>query len=204
MTLPRAIDDPDGTVVSSAGSAGDDAEWVRRAREGDRAAEELLYKAHVARVTRAVTRLLGRVAEADDVIQDTFVRALEHLDRLDDGAMFGPWVRRIAVSLCMRRFRRQRLLRSLGLASGADATLESLAAPAIAADRRLELRAADQALACVQPEARTAWILHQVEGWTIEETAAALSVSLATAKRRIAEATSAIDGVVRRAREESR
>jgi RNA polymerase sigma-70 factor (ECF subfamily) len=182
---------------------GDDAEWVRRAKGGDRWAEEALYRAHVTKVTRAVTRLLGRVAEADDVVQDTFVRAIENLPKLEDDAQFGAWVRRIAISLCMRRFRRRRLLRALGLDRGTDdASFDALALPALAADRRLELAMLDRALLRVKPLARSAWILHRVEGWTLEESASSLDVSLATLKRRLTEADAAIERAVRMSSEE--
>ena len=63
-----------------------DATLVERAIDGDRWAMEALYRRHVQRVTNAVTRVLGRSAEADDVVQDTFVVALDRLGdlRLDD------------------------------------------------------------------------------------------------------------------------
>jgi RNA polymerase sigma-70 factor (ECF subfamily) len=171
----------------------DDAELVRRARSGDRWAEEALYRRHVRAVTNAVTRLLGRTADADDVVQDTFVRALERLDDLRDGAAFRGWVQRIAVTLCHRRFRRRKLLRVLGLDRDPnDATLEAYAAEGARPDLVATLRQIDRELEKLSVASRSAWILHRVEGWTLEETADALEVSLATTKRRLAEADARI------------
>lgn len=172
----------------------DDAELVRRARAGDKWAEEALYRRHVRAVTNAVTRLLGRTSDADDVIQDTFLRALERLADVRDGVAFRAWIQRIAVTLCHRRFRKQRLLRALGMDRGDDDA--SLAASAIAGARPdliAELRAIDRALERASVASRTAWMLHRVEGWTLEETAGALDVSLATCKRRLAEADDLVD-----------
>jgi RNA polymerase sigma-70 factor (ECF subfamily) len=167
----------------------DDADLVRRALAGDRWAEEALYRRHVRAVTNAVTRLLGRSSEADDVIQDTFVRALERLSDVRDGVAFRAWVQRIAVSLCHRRFRKRKLLRALGLDRGDDdATLAAHACEGSRPDLVAELREIDRALARMSESSRTAWILHRAEGWTLEETASSLDVSLATCKRRLREA----------------
>ena len=172
----------------------DDVELVRRAREGDHWAEEALYRRHVRAVTNAVTRLLGRTADADDVVQDTFVRALERIDDVRDGVAFRAWIQRIAVTLCHRRFRRRKLLRAFGLDRGDDdAALARSALEGSRPDLVAELHEIDRALDALSVASRSAWILHRVEGWTLEETADAMNVSLATAKRRLAEADDRID-----------
>lgn len=174
----------------------DDAELVRRAREGDRWAEEALYRRHVRAVTNAVTRLLGRTAEADDVVQDTFVRALERLDDVRDGVAFRAWIQRIAVTLCHRRFRKRKLLRAFGLDRGDDdAALARSVVEGSRPDLVVELREIDRTLERLAIASRSAWILHRVEGWTLEETADAIGVSLATVKRRLVEADAAIDPI---------
>jgi RNA polymerase sigma-70 factor, ECF subfamily len=48
-------------------------------------------------------RLVGERAEAEDLAQDAFIRAYQHLDRYDPSLPFGPWVRRIAANLCINR-----------------------------------------------------------------------------------------------------
>jgi RNA polymerase sigma-70 factor, ECF subfamily len=167
----------------------DDGDLVRRAKEKDRWAEEALYRRHVPAVTAAATRLLGRTADADDVVQEAFLRALEHLEDLHDGVAFRSWIQRITVSLCHRRFRKNKLLRVLGLDRGHDdATLAAHASEGSRPDLAAELMRIDRTLSSLGVACRTAWILHRVEGWTLEETADALEVSLATAKRRLAEA----------------
>lgn len=166
-----------------------DSELVERARNGDRWAEEALYRRHVRAVTNAVTRLLGRVVDADDVIQETFVRAFERIHEVRDGVAFRAWVQRIAVTLCHSRFRRNKLMRMLGLDRGNDdATMDALASQGSRPDLSAELREIERTLQTLPLASRSAWILHRVEGWTLHETANALDISLATAKRRLAEA----------------
>src|SRR5690348_10028801 len=74
-----------------------DGELVRRARRGDRWAEEALYHRHVRSVTRVVMRILARSNEAEDVVQDAFVIALRDVRDLRDVDSFGEWLLSIAV-----------------------------------------------------------------------------------------------------------
>lgn len=165
-------------------SAPDDAELVRRALTGDRWAEEALYHRHVRAVTGVTIRLLGRTAEAEDVVQDTFVSALERLQQLRDPAMFRAWLLRIAVHHVHRRFRRRKLRRTLGLQDGVDdASLRELAAPGQSPETRAELQKLDVALAGLPSRHRVAWMLRHVEGLRLREVATVCDTSLATVKR---------------------
>src|SRR5215468_8390767 len=92
-----------------------DGELVRRVRRGDKWAEEALYHRHVRSVTRVVMRILARSSEAEDVVQDAFVIALNEVRDLRDVDAFGEWLLSIAVRQVYRRFRRWKLLRAVGL-----------------------------------------------------------------------------------------
>lgn len=178
----RALVSPVREVTPSV----DDETLVRRALEGDRWAEEALYRRHVRPVTEVATRVLGRTAEAEDVVQDTFVRALRQLGTLREPALFSRWVMRIAVNMVRAKLRKRALLRALGLDRGLDdATLERLASPSVPADVRAQLAEIDAALRDVPANERVAWALHVIEGWSLPEVAEACDCSLATAKRRI-------------------
>jgi RNA polymerase sigma-70 factor (ECF subfamily) len=172
----------------------DDATLVRRALEGDRWAEEALYRRHVRRVSDTAIRVLGRTHEAEDVVQDTFLKALTRLESLRDPSLFSRWLMRIAMNLVRGKLRKRKLLRTLGLdRSVDDATLERLAAPATPPDVRAELAGIDAVLRDVTSEQRLAWMLHVVEGWSLPEVAETLGCSLATAKRRIRAAKDRIE-----------
>jgi RNA polymerase sigma-70 factor (ECF subfamily) len=83
---------------------------VDRARAGDRAAKQQLYRQHVNRVFRTVRGLLRSHAEAEDVTQDAMFTALTHLDRYAPrpDTRFAAWLTTIAVNTARRRFRRRR------------------------------------------------------------------------------------------------
>lgn len=160
---------------------------VERIARGDRWAEEAFYRRHVALVQTTVRRLLGRSAEAEDVVQDAFVTAFEIWDQLREPEHAKNWLLTIAVRKVHRRFRRRRLLRLLGLDQPTDdATLESLARSDLGGEARAELSLLDRVLARLPAEARIAWMLRHVEGASLEEVAVLCECSLATAKRRIA------------------
>jgi RNA polymerase sigma-70 factor (ECF subfamily) len=153
---------------------------------GERAAEERLYRRHAPAVAAVAVRLLGQSAEAEDVVQDSFVTALRCLSQLREPARFRAWLLRIAVHQVHRRFRRRKLLRWLGLGRGADESiLAQLAAPSLSAEARVELVRLDAALGSLAPASRIAWILRHVEGYELTEVAGACGVSLATIKRRL-------------------
>jgi len=83
---------------------------VSRVLAGDSEAFRSLVEAHEKAVYGLCRRLLyGNDTEAEDLTQETFVRAYEHLDRLEDRARFAPWLFQIARSLCRDRRRRLRI-----------------------------------------------------------------------------------------------
>jgi RNA polymerase sigma-70 factor (ECF subfamily) len=166
-----------------------DAELVARARSNDRSAEELLYRMHVESVAGLAMRLLGRSSDAEDVVQDAFVTAFTRMDQLRDGALFRPWLLRITVHEVHRRYRRRKLLRTLGLDRGQDdVSLAALAAPNVETDRRAELAALDRVLGRLPARERIVWMLRNVEGQELAEIAVACEASVASIKRWIGRA----------------
>lgn len=174
-----------------------DAELVREAAQGKRAAQHALYLRHCTRVRTRVTRLLGRSAEVDDVLQDTFVEAFRDLQQLLDVERFGSWVCGIAVHQVHRRLRRGRLLRRLGLDScEPDSGMFEVSDAAASPELLAQVRRLESALSRVSDPRRIAWILRHVEGCSLEETAIQCNVSLATIKRHLAAAEAELQQVL--------
>lgn len=162
---------------------------VGRALEGDRAAEEAIFRRHAHAVSNLAARMLRSRADAEDVLQETFVIALDRLDQVRDPAALRGWLLGIATSQVRRRYRRRKLLDVLGFVRDADdATLERCATDDADPEARAELAKLDGVLGKLSFEARLAWLLRHVDGHTLPEVAAALDCSLATAKRRLADA----------------
>lgn len=166
-----------------------DDKLVARALEGDRWADEAIFRKHARWIGSLAGRLLRSRSEAEDVVQDTFALALTELPKLRDPSKLRGWLARIAVSQVRRRFRRAKLLRLFGMdRSAEDLGLSDLAAPGTSPEIGVMLGELDRALAELDADQRIAWMLRYVEGEQLEDVALACGCSLATAKRRIAAA----------------
>ncbi len=78
-----------------------DAEVIRRARLGDEAALGALVDLHASALIGYLTRMVGDFHQAEDLAQETFIRAFDHLDRFDIRRPFRPWLFRIGRNLAM-------------------------------------------------------------------------------------------------------
>jgi RNA polymerase sigma-70 factor (ECF subfamily) len=97
--------DPDSSVRASSGAT--DVELVRAYRAGDVHAFEELHRRYVGSIYRLVRRKLGDALLAEDISQETFLKALRMLDRVDDNFNFGGWVHTVARNLCFDELRRR-------------------------------------------------------------------------------------------------
>jgi RNA polymerase sigma-70 factor (ECF subfamily) len=186
-SVPRTVG-----VASDAGLPAD-AELVRAARAGEAWAAEALVRRHARAVNGLALRLLGRDGDVDDVVQETFVGAFAALDRLEDPQSFQAWLSGILVRIVGKLIRRRRMLARLGLGRALLAIdLDALVAPTVPQDDAIELRRL-YALAQRLPAAvRVPLLLQRVEGLGLDEIARLTGASLATVKRRVAEAETAL------------
>jgi RNA polymerase sigma-70 factor (ECF subfamily) len=84
-----------------------DVDLVRAYRTGDIHAFEELHRRYVASIYRLVRRKLGDALLAEDIAQETFMKALRMMDRVDDSFNFGGWVHTVARNLCFDELRRR-------------------------------------------------------------------------------------------------
>ena len=84
-----------------------DVELVRAYRAGDIHAFEELHRRYVGSIFRLVRRKLGDALLAEDIAQETFLKALRMMDRVDDSFNFGGWVHTVARNLCFDELRRR-------------------------------------------------------------------------------------------------
>lgn len=136
-------------------------ELVRRARRGDGAAFEAIYRAHARAIHGLALRLTGQPALAEDITQDTFLRLLRFLGGFRAGAPLRPWLKRVASNLAIDHLRRDRML-------AVDPATQAWADPGAGPDVGAE---AEAMLRRLPPVVRTVVWLHQVEGWTHPELA---------------------------------
>ena len=102
-----------------------DVELVKAYRNGDIHAFEELHRRYVASIYRLVRRKLGDALLAEDIAQETFMKALRMMDRVDDSFNFGGWVHTVARNLCFDELRRRQ--RDLRADSGDDDEADLLA-----------------------------------------------------------------------------
>jgi RNA polymerase sigma-70 factor, ECF subfamily len=107
------MDVEEGKEVAPAAGEPTDVELVRAYRTGDTHAFEELHRRYVASIYRLVRRKLGDALLAEDIAQETFMKALRMMDRVDENFNFGGWVHTVARNLCFDELRRrQRDLRA--------------------------------------------------------------------------------------------
>src|SRR5215469_2546761 len=84
-----------------------DEEVVDRVRTGEIALYEIIMRRYNQRLYRVALAILRDEGEAEDVMQDAYVRAYQHLDQFAGGAPFSAWLTRIAVHEALRRLRQR-------------------------------------------------------------------------------------------------
>ena len=98
-----------GTLEKARSEASSDEEIVERVKAGDTALYEIIMRRYNQRLYRVARAILHDDAEAEDVMQDAYVRAYQHLDQFAGRAAFSTWLTRIAVHEALSRLRsRQR------------------------------------------------------------------------------------------------
>jgi RNA polymerase sigma-70 factor (ECF subfamily) len=154
---------------------------VRRAQRGDLDAFESLYRSHVGRVHGLCLRMVADPSLAEDLTQETFIRAWRHIRTYRGESRFGGWMRRLAVNVVLAD-RRTRLRRSAFERDDIDPGDLGSPASAEVPDRRRDL---ESAIAGLPPGARTVFVLHDIEGYRHEEIAAFTGTTSGTSKAQL-------------------
>jgi RNA polymerase sigma-70 factor, ECF subfamily len=167
-----------------------DNEIVCRVVDGDTGAYEALMRRYNQRLYRAARAILRDDDEAEDVLQETYVRAFQHLRQFAGEAQFSTWLTRIAVNECLSRLRRRKRIADLSPRADDEApTMDSLKSPNAGPDEQLlaaETRSVlESAIDGLPKSYRTVFVLREVEGMSTAETAASLDLSEETVKIRL-------------------
>ena len=163
-----------------------DLELIRRAGRGDERAFERLVDRHYASCLRYALHMLGERADAEEAVQDAFVRVWRALPAYEDRERFGGWLYRILINCCRTlAVRRQRR----GLLVVADEALVASAASRPGAQDAAEWsEEVARALALLPEAQREAFLLHHVEELSYEEMAAITGRGVSALKMRVSRA----------------
>ena len=168
-----------------------DGETVARIRRGEHQLFEVLMRRHNRRLFRVALAILGDADDAEDVMQETYVRAFGALAQFAGQARFATWLVRIAVHEALAR-KRRRMLPTDATEQVLDDALGPLEAVSTAEVQAL-IEAAVQRL----PAAfRVVFVLRNVEQLSVQDTAAALGIDEATVKTRAFRARALLRGLL--------
>jgi len=167
---------------------GSDAELVRRCLSGDRAAVAELYEQHAGPIARVLQRTLGPVAEIEDLVQTTFVEAMESLERFRGASSLRTWLTRIALHGAHRHLRSGKVRRHVPLELVAEPEEPAIAAEALPGhgldERRLSARL-HGLLDQISPKKRMAFLLFVVEQKPVEEVARLMDATETATRSRV-------------------
>jgi RNA polymerase sigma-70 factor, ECF subfamily len=174
---------------SMASSPMSDEEVVRRVRAGETALYEILMRRHNQRLYRAARAILGNEGEAEEVMQEAYVRAYIHLEQFDGRAKFSTWLTKIAVHEALARARKRRKIVEIDATPGSTEGPMSLQSKEPSPEQevlthtmRIVLEAAIDKL----PDTyRSVFMLREIEGMNTAETAQCLDIGEDAVKVRL-------------------
>jgi RNA polymerase sigma-70 factor (ECF subfamily) len=169
-----------------------DASFVAKARSGDADAFRVLVERHSRALFRVAFRMTGNQQDAEDVVQESFLRAYRQLGNFDERASFGTWMYRIA-SNCSLDLVRARKRRNDRMAPVDDENMEDPMAKLPSEDptpERLALSSevrekVAEAMEDLSPTERTAFVLRHFEGMRMEEVSRVLECQPGAAKHSV-------------------
>ena len=154
-------------------------------RAGDVSAFERLYEAHGARMKSVAANLLGNSQDAEDAVQETFLKIYRGAAAFRGGSRLSTWIYRVLVNTCYDMMRRKRRRPVESAETGPSPERFEFQAPASDHPLRMALEASVNEL---EPRRRSAFVLYAVEGFTHREVGEILGVPEGTSKALLFEA----------------
>lgn len=149
-------------------------QWVARCREGDEAAMTALIDRHRNRLIRTAANLLRDRYEAEDIVQESFLKAFREIGKLREDRAFSGYLYRICVRLCMDRLRLKR------------PELVEFDPGTPAAGNNIENKVVVEKLLAMMPvDLRTTLVLREMEQLSYEEVAEVMHVPVGTVRSRL-------------------
>jgi RNA polymerase sigma-70 factor (ECF subfamily) len=171
----------------------DEAGLVAKAKAGDSSAFSELVEHYQRRVFRMAKQITQNEEDAEDVLQETFLKAYSHLEDFQGNSKFYTWLVRIAVNEALMKLRKRRSDKTVPLDdpidTGEDVVVREIAVWEDDPEQRYsreELGAIlDDAIQSLKPAYRTVFVLRDIEELSIEETAEVLGLSISAVKSRL-------------------
>ncbi len=171
----------------------DEAALVAQSREGDAEAYGQLVRRYQSKIFRLAQHITQNREDAEDVLQETFLKAYEHLDQFQGNSKFYTWIVRIAVNQALMKLRRRKNDKSVSLDETIDTGEDTIVREVAAWDEDPEERLSrgevgeilDTAVQSLDAPYRSVFVLRDIEELSTEETAEALGLSVPAVKSRL-------------------
>jgi RNA polymerase sigma-70 factor (ECF subfamily) len=171
----------------------DESHLLAKARQGDQAAFNELVTRYSRKIYRLAKHITQNEEDAEDVLQETFLKAFEHLANFQGQSKFYTWIVRIAVNESLMKLRKRKSDRTVPLDepldTGEDTVVREIAVwdenPEQQYSREEMGHILDEAVQSLRPAFRTVFVLRDIEELSTEETAEALGISVPAVKSRL-------------------
>jgi len=168
-------------------------ELVERARKGDGAAFSTLIRRYEGKVFRLAMNITQNREDAEDVLQEAFLKAYEHLDQFQGNSRFYTWIVRIAVNQSLMKLRKRKSDRTVSIDEQIDTGEDTVVREIATWDPDPEVQFSREELSTIlsgavdelEPIYRTVFTLRDVDGLSTEETAEALDLTVPAVKSRL-------------------
>jgi len=181
------------SAMSSPIQVDEEAAVVAQARTGDAKAFNELLQRYERKIFRLALHITQNREDAEDVLQETFLKAYQHLDQFQGQSKFYTWIVRIAVNQALMKLRKRKSDRSVSLDDTIDTGEDTVAREIAAWDENPEQQYGREELNQILTSAvdgltpiyRAVFVLRDVDGLSTEETAEALELSVPAVKSRL-------------------
>jgi RNA polymerase sigma-70 factor, ECF subfamily len=171
----------------------DETTLVAQSREGDAEAYGQLVRRYQSKIFRLAQHITQNREDAEDVLQETFLKAYEHLDQFQGNSKFYTWIVRIAVNQALMKLRRRKNDKTVSMDDAIDTGEDTIVREIAAWDENPEERMSreeiggilDSAVESLDAPYRSVFVLRDIEELSTEETAEALGLSVPAVKSRL-------------------
>jgi RNA polymerase sigma-70 factor (ECF subfamily) len=188
------------TPTTSVPAGFDESVLVAQAKAGDQNAFSELVNRYERKIYRLAKNITQNDEDAEDVLQDAFLKAYTHLDNFKGDSKFYTWIVRIAVNEALMRLRKRKTDRTVPLDEPVELGEETVTREIAVWDDNPEQRYSqeewrhilDEAVDDLKPDFRTVFVLRDIEELSTEETAETLGISIPAVKSRLLRARLAL------------
>ena len=188
------------TPTTSVPTGFDESALVAQAKAGDQNAFAELVNRYERKIYRLAKNITRNDEDAEDVLQDAFLKAYTHLDNFKGDSKFYTWIVRIAVNEALMRLRKRKTDRSVPLDEPVELGEETVQREIAVWEDNPEQqysqeewrRILDEAVDSLKPDFRTVFVLRDIEELSTEETAETLGISVPAVKSRLLRARLAL------------